>query len=145
MRSENISKIEAQTRWQNQNRLWYPCRRGVITASKAHEVFTKMKKVIKGTGGSVNLWELNQKISRLNFRKSRYTITEIWKTHGHMSFFFKKTHKRFTVQECGVVLLDSDPFIGASPDANTSCSSCRNSCIEVKCPYLISHTSPKDA
>ena len=55
MRSEKISKTEAQTRWQNQNQLWYPCRRGVITASKAHEVFTKMKKVIKETGGYINL------------------------------------------------------------------------------------------
>ena len=66
MTSENI-KIEAQTRGQNQNRLWYACRKGVITASKAHEVFTKMKKVIKWTGGYVNLWALNQKISGLTF------------------------------------------------------------------------------
>ena len=77
MRSENISKIEAQTRWQNQNQLWYPCRRGVITPSKAYEVFTKMKKVTEGTGGYVNLLELNQKIPRLNFGKSKYTVTEI--------------------------------------------------------------------
>ena len=42
--SENISKIKAQTRAQNQDQLWYACRKGVITASKAHEVFTKMKK-----------------------------------------------------------------------------------------------------
>ena len=44
MTSERISKTEAQTRGQNQNQLWYACRKGVITASKAHEVFTKMKK-----------------------------------------------------------------------------------------------------
>ena len=53
MTSENISKIEAQTRGKNQNQLWYACRKGVITASKANEVFTKLKKVIKGTGGYV--------------------------------------------------------------------------------------------
>ena len=51
MANENISKIEAQARGQNQNQLWYVCRKGIITASKVHEVFTKMKKVIKGTGG----------------------------------------------------------------------------------------------
>ena len=28
----------------------------VITASKAHEVITKMKKVRKGGGGVVNIW-----------------------------------------------------------------------------------------
>ena len=64
MTSENISKIEAQKKEQNQNQLWYACRKGVITASKAHEVFSKMKKVIKEIG------------------KSKYTITEIWKKHG---------------------------------------------------------------
>ena len=67
MTSKNISKIEAQTRGQNQNQLWYACKKGVITASKAHDVFTKMKKEIKGTGGYVNLWALNQKISGLTF------------------------------------------------------------------------------
>ena len=44
MTSENISKIEAQTMGQNQNQLWCACRKGVIIASNAHEVFTKIKK-----------------------------------------------------------------------------------------------------
>ena len=39
----------------------------VITAPKAHEVFKKMKKIIKGTGGYVNLWALTLKISGLTF------------------------------------------------------------------------------
>ena len=64
---KHISKIEAQRRGKNQNQLWYSSRKGVITASKVHEVFTKMKMVIKGTGGYVNLWALNQKISGLTF------------------------------------------------------------------------------
>ena len=46
MTSENISKTVAQTRGQNQSQLWHACRKGIITASKAHEVFTKMRKVI---------------------------------------------------------------------------------------------------
>ena len=28
----------------------------------------------------------------------------------------KKTHKKFAVQGCGLILLDSHPFVGASPD-----------------------------
>ena len=55
MTSENISKIKTKTRGQNQNQLWYPCRKGVITALKGHGIFTKMKKVIKETGGYVDL------------------------------------------------------------------------------------------
>ena len=61
MTNKNISKIEAQARGQNQNQLWYVCRKSITTASKAHEVFTQMKKVIKGTGGYVNLWALTRR------------------------------------------------------------------------------------
>ena len=39
----------------------------VITASKAHEVITKMKKVRKGGGGVVNIWSLKEKISVMTF------------------------------------------------------------------------------
>ena len=38
-------------------------RKGIITASKSHEVMTKMKKVINGGGGIVNLWSSFQKVS----------------------------------------------------------------------------------
>ena len=44
-----------------------------------------------------------------------------------------------------MILLDSHPFIGASPDAIANCSCCRNICVEVKCPYSISYTSQNDA
>ena len=57
----------------------------------------------------------------------------------------EKTHKNFAVQECGLTLLDSHPFTGASPVAIASFSCCRNFCVEVKCPYLLSDTSPKDS
>ena len=59
--------------------------------------------------------------------------------------FLKKTRKEFAVQECGLILLDSHPFTEASPDAIANCSCCRNFCVEVECPYSISHTSPKDS
>ena len=37
---------------------------------KVHEVVTKMTKVEKGGGGTVNMWSLNQKISGLVFVES---------------------------------------------------------------------------
>ena len=45
---EKIRQIEVCTRGQFYNEQWYLCRKGVTTASKAHEVITKMKKVRKG-------------------------------------------------------------------------------------------------
>ena len=43
MSKEKISKIELLTRGQNNDKLWYNYKRGVLTASKAHSVLTKMK------------------------------------------------------------------------------------------------------
>ena len=42
-------------------------RKGVITASKAHEVITKMKNVRKEDGGVVNIWSLKEKFSGMTF------------------------------------------------------------------------------
>ena len=59
---ENIQKIENITRGQSDNEAWYMFRKGVITASKAHEVMTKVKKLKKGNV-NINTFALNQKIS----------------------------------------------------------------------------------
>ena len=38
---------------------WFEYRKCLITASKAHEVVTKMTKVERGGGGTVNMGSLN--------------------------------------------------------------------------------------
>ena len=42
-----ILKIEQATHGQSENSSWYQFRKGVITASKSHEVKTKMEKVVE--------------------------------------------------------------------------------------------------
>ena len=46
---------------------WYLCKKGVVTASKAHKVRTKMKKVTKGDRGAANIWSLKEKNSGMTF------------------------------------------------------------------------------
>ena len=46
---------------------WFENPKFLITASKAHEVVTKMSKAEKGGGGTINIWSLNLNISRLVF------------------------------------------------------------------------------
>ena len=61
-------KIEACTRGQWYNEQWHLCRKGVITASKAHKIIKKKwKQVRKGGGGVVNIWSLKEKISGMTF------------------------------------------------------------------------------
>ena len=57
-----IRQIGLCIRGQCCNELWHLCRKGVITASKAHEVTTEMKKFRKGGGSVVNIWSLKEKI-----------------------------------------------------------------------------------
>ena len=54
---ENLKagQIEVCTTGQCCNEHWYLCRKGVITASKAHEIIKKMKKFRKRDGGAVNI------------------------------------------------------------------------------------------
>ena len=67
---ENIETIEKLTMDQSENEHWLEYRKCLITASKAHELVTKMTKVEKGGGGTVSMWSLNQKMSGLVFVKS---------------------------------------------------------------------------
>ena len=64
---EKIIQIEVCTRGQCCHEQSYLCRKGVITASKAHEVITKMKNVRKEDGGVVNIWSLKEKFSGMTF------------------------------------------------------------------------------
>ena len=67
MSKDEISKIELLKRGKNSNKLWYNYKKGVIDPSEAHSVLTKMNKILKPTGGCVDIWSLCQNISGLFF------------------------------------------------------------------------------
>ena len=66
---QNIETTEKLTMGQSKNEHWFEYRKCLITNSKAHEIATKVTKVEKGGGGTVNMCSLNQKISGLFFVK----------------------------------------------------------------------------
>ena len=63
--TNNVEEIEKSTRRQNNNTLWFEFRKGVITASKCHDILTKMMKVLKGGGRCIDMYSVNQKVSGL--------------------------------------------------------------------------------
>ena len=76
-----------------------------------------MKKVIKGTGGYVNLWAQNQKISGLTFVNPNISSLKCGRDMEPEAInictdIMQKTHQNFAVQERGLILLESHPFIG---------------------------------
>ena len=47
MSCDNISSIEKVTKGQSDNKVWFDCRKDVVTSSKAHDVLTKMRNWIR--------------------------------------------------------------------------------------------------
>ena len=78
----------------------------LITASKSHEVVTKMTEVERGGGGTVNMRSLNQKISELVFVKPN---TPALKFGGYIEKeaannfieFIKGKHTDIKLSHCG--------------------------------------------
>ena len=56
----------------------------------------------------------------------------------------KRTHTGAEMKECGLFCVASKSFIAASPDRIFECKCHGKVCIEIKCPYSISHLSPLD-
>ena len=144
-----IRDIEICTRGQSENESWFEYRKGVITGSKGHEVKTRMQKLQKHGGESVNLWPVFQKISGLTFVNPNIRALKYGRTmeENAVNEFYNqmsKSHRNIKLSECGLFLDKGDPYIGASPDQMVTCDCCPNACLEVKCPYSINYTSPDD-
>ena len=123
---QSISKIEEITRGQSENSLWYDYRKAVISASKVHEVKTKMKKAKTGAGGYINMFTLIQKISGNIFTSPDIPDLVYGRNMEPLSAekfleCFKQNHKNIVMKDCVLFLHKEHQFIGASPDRIVSC------------------------
>ena len=144
---ENIRTIEKLTMSQSENEHWCEYRKCLITASKAHNVFTKMTKIEKVGGGAVNMRILNQKISGLVFAKPNITSLkyvrdmEIEAANTFIEFI-KGKYTDIKFSDCGLFVDETLPYVSASPDRLLLCSCCEKACVEIKCRYSINCTEP---
>ena len=128
MTKENIERIEKLTRGQNTNNLWFSFRKCVVTASKCHDVLTKLNKIEKGGGGYVDMFKLNQNVSGLTYINPNIPALKYGRCmedHAANSFYedIKLKHKNAKLNECGLYLDKLVPIIGASPDRIMTCVS----------------------
>ena len=136
MTEKNIYQIEKMTQGQSDCDMWFYFRKGVVTAYKFHNVLTKMAKISKGGGGYVDMFQLNQSVSGLNYvpndlpalkygrdmeKEAAITFLENMKAH----------HKNLKLNVCGMFLDKCPPFIGASPDRIFECDCCPPACVEI--------------
>ena len=80
-------------------------RKGFITALKSYEVMSKMKKVLSGGGGVVNLWSSFQKVSGFTYKNSNITAPNYGQEMEEQSaekfkevLLFGKEHKNLNVK-----------------------------------------------
>ena len=136
MGNKDIEDIEVLSRGQSANSNWFEFRKGVITASTAHDVITKMRKVQKGGGGYTNMWSLNQNISKLtykNFNCAPMKYGREMEVNDVNTFheLVKGEHFDLKLEDCRLFLHKKYPFIGGSPDRIIKCKCCPPACLEV--------------
>uniref|UniRef100_A0A7M5XHH3 YqaJ viral recombinase domain-containing protein n=1 Tax=Clytia hemisphaerica TaxID=252671 RepID=A0A7M5XHH3_9CNID len=130
---EIIQKIESATKGQSTNKLWFQHRKGVITASKAHEVKTKMKTIESYPNGSeksdVLMWSLTKKVAGFSFVNPNIPALKYDRNMEPLAAsnfleLMKTKHKGAKLVECGLFLDKEKPYIGASPDGVFFCDCC---------------------
>ena len=108
-----------------------------------------MSKILKPTGGCVDMWSLYQNISGLSFINPDLLALKYGRTikmEAANEFFelMKKKHKHFAILECGLLLDKANCFIGASPDRLITCDCCEDACVEIKWPLSINYEKPNE-
>ncbi|XP_075528245.1 uncharacterized protein LOC142560203 [Dermacentor variabilis] len=131
----DIKIIERATREQSCSELWLEHRVGMITASVAYSVFTRVN-TIQTKAGPHDV----QPLLRLLMREARVTNEDMQRgitlePVAKEAYKNQNTqHRGLQLQDCGLSILRGKPFIGASPDAIVTCECCSPRLLEVKCP-----------
>lgn len=132
---EDCSSIEISTKMQAKTQNWFLYRTGRITASRVKDVCSVkssysnkslLKSIcypLKNTFKSIATeWGINHE------EKAKASYMEKNKNH----------HINFSMNNSGLVINPSLPYLGASPDGIINCDCCGKGCLEIKCPHTLS-------
>ena len=144
---KDIAAVEKKTLGQSANPAWFSYRRHVITASKGHEVKTRLATLKRSYEKNISLESLFAKIAGTShvppeLPALKYGRSMEGDAANCFEEIFKKTHKNVKVSDCGLILCEEVPFIGGSPDRIIECDCCGKACLEIKCPFSIRHLAP---
>ncbi|XP_064483129.1 uncharacterized protein LOC135395981 [Ornithodoros turicata] len=136
---QEVAQIELVTRGQSKCALWSKYRRGMITASIAHRVFTWMKSVDNkprphNAGPLIHTVLMKQSMQTAAMKRG-LDMEPVAKA----SYLDKHAdnHRNLQIAERGLCVLTGCPFVGASPDGIIQCECCEAKILEVKCPVSV--------
>ena len=101
---------------------WFSYRKHVITASKGHEVKTRLATLKRSSeAGKINLEPLFEKIAGKSHGQSdlpalKYGRSMEGDAANVFLEVFRKSHKNVKMSECGLFLCEEMPYVGGSPD-----------------------------
>ena len=141
----DIDEIEKLTINQSKDDLWYKARRGRVTASRCHEVMTRMETLAKD-----NSQNCDNLLKRILYPSDISTpamqIGRRWEDKGFMkykSIVEKEGHINLKVKKCGLIV-GTEIYMGASPDGLVSCNCHGEGILEIKCASKFWAKDPND-
>lgn len=142
IRPEIVGYIERETLGQGKNPAWLEQRKGRITASHFHDVDSGMRNR-RGDVGKLISRVLGRNPPPKDLPALKYG-REMEEEARHMlkNELLKAGHRDVLVEDAGLFILDTDPYIGASPDAIVTCACCGISLAEIKCPLRAAASGP---
>ena len=141
---DNIIEIERLTQMQNESDIWHKARFARVTASRCHEVMTRMTTLEKDkTQNSDNI------VKRFLYPKSVSTkameMGRKWEKtafHKYILVMKRDKHVNLRVKSNGMFVSDT-AILGASPDGLISCDCHGNGVLEIKCATKYWNEDPK--
>ncbi|XP_064472400.1 uncharacterized protein LOC135386417 [Ornithodoros turicata] len=134
--NEDSQAIEAATRQQRNSSAWFEHRKGRITASIFKEVCAS--RMTKCTS-------LINKIFRptfINTAAVQYGIENEESAKRTALEIFSLSHQNARMEDCGLMVPPSYPYLGCSPDALLHCDCHAPAVLEVKCIYSLKSVDP---
>lgn len=133
---DEVQTIERMTRGQSKNQRWLEHHVGMVTASIAHKVYTRVQ-TIRTKMGPHDV----RAVLKLVMRETGEQTVDMQrglflKTPAKDAYLLEnRQHKSMQIRDLGLCVLQDKPFIGASPDGVVSCACCSGDrLILVKCP-----------
>ena len=143
-------QIEIDTRGQAQSTAWKDVRKGRLTASIHHDVFTKVNTISRCTS-AIKPKTTPMVSNILNGSADLASIPAVkWGTKNEAKAVkafaekFLPGHQNGELLDCGIMLEAARSYIGATPDKILKCSCHGISVIEIKCPWSLRTSTISD-
>ena len=133
--------IEEKTRDQAQSKLWFQQRAGRVTASRLKAaVCTNITQPSHSLIKAVCYPES----TRFKSNATTWGCQHEEQAYREYKRVAQSKHADFSISKSGLVIHESYPLMGASPDGIIKCACCGYGVLEIKCPYSCRDTALKD-